>query len=256
MMSKKSLTRIGLKVEVHVEFKDLFKVRLLLGDDGRRRVVPSELADELGLDRQAMHRRMERTRIAKGLAIMPIPSLGGPQDTITLDVKRLPALLLGIEVGRVKPAIRPRLGEIQDELTDALAAYVFQGIAVNPAFAAARPTKLLLPATNRDVRALSARMVDQVNTIGIGGEAGERVLAGAQALDRVVADQDPDLPVDPRLAKHLRAYAEQVAFIDTLSEVAAHVGKTDQLGEILAMGPAVARMVRATKAERRASRGA
>jgi transcriptional regulator with XRE-family HTH domain len=65
---------------------------------------------------------------------MLIPSDGGAQDMITLDLRYLPGLLLGVEVSLVRAELGPRLKEIKDELYDALAAYTFEGVAVNPAF--------------------------------------------------------------------------------------------------------------------------
>lgn len=62
------------------------------------------------------------------------PSDGGEQDTLALDIHYLPALLMGIDVGRCRESIRPRLTEIQEEFYDVLARYVFEGVAVNPEF--------------------------------------------------------------------------------------------------------------------------
>lgn len=119
---------------VWVEFKGLFKVRLLLDDASRRRIVPNDIAAALGLRWTGLHDRIRR-KFGKGIRVMRIPSQGGIQPTTTLDLHYLPAVLLGIEVSRVKKDLRPRLEEIQQELTDALAAYSFEGVAVNRDFA-------------------------------------------------------------------------------------------------------------------------
>lgn len=119
-----------------VAFRGLFEVRLLLCEGGQRSVIPKEIGAALGLDADALVRRVRR-QFPKGTAIMAVPSIGGEQETVTVDLRLLPAVLLGIDASRVRAELRPRIAEIQDELTNALAAYVFDGQAVNPAFASA-----------------------------------------------------------------------------------------------------------------------
>lgn len=143
-MTRATMARVELKAPAEVEFKELFKVRLLLGVDDKKRIVPSELAEVMGLASASFRSRVHR-QFQQGCFMMKLPyegSLitkhpspgGGEQLTLTLELKYLPALLLGIDVSRVRAEIRPRLKEIQDELYEALAAYTFEGVAVNPAF--------------------------------------------------------------------------------------------------------------------------
>jgi hypothetical protein len=132
------------KETAEVEFKGLFRVRLLLGEDGRRRVIVAELAEVLGLQSRGLKQRVQRS-VPKGWCMMHPPSAGGAQEVLALDLKYLPALLAGIEVGRVRPEVRPRLEEIQEELYEALAAYVFEGGAVNRAFPGALPPPAAVP---------------------------------------------------------------------------------------------------------------
>lgn len=156
-----------------VEFKGLFRVRLLLDEDGRRRVVPTEIAEALGLDPISFRKRAKRA-FPKGAAITASPSAGGLQDVLTLDLKYLPALLAGIDVGRVRPEIRLSLEEIQEELHEALAAYVFDGAAVNPAFGAAS-----LPPAPQD------RCAQLLATLAV--HASEAVRAGDKPAARAAA---------------------------------------------------------------------
>jgi hypothetical protein len=133
-----------------VAFKGLFTLSLFLGESGHRYVVVAQIAEALGLARQPLLRRVHR-QFPKGGTIMVHPSSGGPQEVLAVDLKYLPAILAGIEVSRCREEIRPRLAEIQDELYEALAAYVFEGQALNPAFAApetpvAAPAALPAPA--------------------------------------------------------------------------------------------------------------
>lgn len=116
-----------------VAFKGLFTVSLLLGENGRRYVVLVEVAEALGVQPRGFQQRAQRA-FPKGACIMHAPSAGGAQRALSLDLKYLPAILAGIDVSRCREEIRPRLAEIQDELYEALAAYTFEGQAVNPAF--------------------------------------------------------------------------------------------------------------------------
>src|SRR5580692_6446154 len=145
-----------------VEFRGLFKVRLLLGLDGRKRVVPGEVAESMGADRNAANQRAKRA-FARGACIMHAPTSSAGQDLLALDLKYLPAFLLGFQVQRVRAEVRPRLDEVKEDLYDALAAYTFQGIAVNPAFRSALPAPAL---TADDVRAIvreeHAAILDQL----------------------------------------------------------------------------------------------
>ncbi len=246
-MSKKPLKTAAPEL---VAFKGLFEVRLLVGEDGRRRVVPKDIATFLGLDWLAMYRRIERN-FSAGIAIARAPSRGGAQDTLTLDLDSLPGLLYGIEVTGVKPELRPRLGEIQRELTAALASYTFLGAAVNPAFeGATRKGPKLLPQKAGDVRALTEKIRGQVGTIGIAGDVGERLLAAAGALEQATAGQDPDAPIDLGLAEDVRALGLQAEQMDSLAELAAKRGKTQELAAILEMLPTLSARVGAAKAQR------
>jgi len=154
---KASLAKVALKVPpAWVEFRGLFKIRLLLGEDGRRRFIINDLADALGMSRAALQARAKR-QLGEGISMMEIPSESGDQKMVTLDLDLLPALLLGVDVARVKKALRPRLTEIKRELHGALAAYTFDGVAVNPAFAPAVPSP--------DIAALSAKL-DELVRVG------------------------------------------------------------------------------------------
>jgi hypothetical protein len=68
---------------------------------------------------------------------MHLPSTGGPQENYALDLKYLPAFLLGFDRARCRPEVGARLEEIQEEMYEALAAYTFEGAAVNARFAQA-----------------------------------------------------------------------------------------------------------------------
>ena len=75
------------------------------------------LCDNLGLDWTAQYRRIQRDEVLqesiKGVAITTTPSPGGrgggPQETICLPLDLVPGWLFGIQTGRVKESIRPKL---------------------------------------------------------------------------------------------------------------------------------------------------
>jgi hypothetical protein len=50
MNSDIQIPRVGLTSSAEVGIAGLFKVRLLLGEDGRKRFLPAEVADRLGAD--------------------------------------------------------------------------------------------------------------------------------------------------------------------------------------------------------------
>ncbi len=152
------LARVERKALGEVTFKGLFAVRVLLGADGKRRVVVNEIAATMGLDAKGLRDRVHRSFV-KGRCVMPLPSAGGEPDVLTLDIHYLPALLVTIEADRCREAIRERLTEIQEELYDALAAYTFEGQATQrgftvtmPALPLVDPTVALLTLVNHAIR--------------------------------------------------------------------------------------------------------
>lgn len=128
-----SVPAVGLKAIEEVSFKGLFTVRLALDEQGKRRVIPTDIADALGMDERAMRRRAHRS-FPRGEAEMALPSASGVQSYRTLDLMYLPALLLGISINHVAEHLRQRLEEIREELHVALYNYTFHGVAVNEGY--------------------------------------------------------------------------------------------------------------------------
>lgn len=165
-MTAAELERMGLKACVEVGVAGLFNVRLLLGEDGHKRFLPGEVAERLGADRNAANQRAKRA-FSRGVCMMHAPSAKGPQETVACDLKYLPAFLLGFDANRVRPEVRDRLEEIQEEMYDALAAYTFEGVAVAPsastAMVVAQPAPVV-PAT-LDAAALASALAGILPTI-------------------------------------------------------------------------------------------
>jgi hypothetical protein len=146
-----ALSKVALKSQAEVGVADLFMVRLLLGEDGKKRILPAEIAEHLGVDARAAKQRAQRA-FPGGWCMMHYPSTSGMQEGVALDLKYLPAFVLGFDRNRVRAEVRPRLEEIQDEMYDALAAYTFDGVALNPRIeaVAAAPAPPTIAGTARD----------------------------------------------------------------------------------------------------------
>jgi hypothetical protein len=56
-MKRSEACTVGLKSHAEVGIAGLFTVRLLLGDDGKKRVLPAEIAERLGVDARAAKQR-------------------------------------------------------------------------------------------------------------------------------------------------------------------------------------------------------
>lgn len=84
--------------------------------DGEVLVAVKPISENLGLDWRGQRQRVLRTPIlAKGVVIMTTPSPGGEQETTCLPMKLIPGWLFGIDVTRVKPELRERLTQYQEE---------------------------------------------------------------------------------------------------------------------------------------------
>lgn len=94
-------------------------------DDGHVYVSIRHLCDALGLDRTAQVRRIKRHRILekgiRGGAIMAPPgSGGGTQQANLLRVDLVPLWLTGLDTGRVKDEVRPKMEKYQEEVAKVL----------------------------------------------------------------------------------------------------------------------------------------
>ena len=89
--------------------------------DGSVLVAVKPICENLGLDWKSQHRRLNKTSVlAKGVVMMTIPSPGGAQETLCLPLKLIPGWLLGVETKRVKPQIRAKIEQYQEECYEVL----------------------------------------------------------------------------------------------------------------------------------------
>lgn len=98
--------------------KPLVVIRLL---DGEPAVVLSHLCENMGLERTAQLRRVQRTKaLSRGLHYAQINTDGGPQVMAVLTLRVLPAWLFRIDATRARPEIQPEIERYQEECVDVL----------------------------------------------------------------------------------------------------------------------------------------
>jgi len=101
--------------------------------DGKNLVAMKPIAEHLGLDWNGQFQRIKRNpTLKRSMCIIHIPTTdGGNQETTTLPLEFLNGWLMGVSVNQVKPEIKDRLMEYQDECYQALHDYFFKGVAIN-----------------------------------------------------------------------------------------------------------------------------
>lgn len=101
--------------------------------DGKILVAMKPIAEHLGLDWSGQLKRIKRIpTLKRAMDIMSIPTTdGGNQEIITLPIEFLNGWLMGVSINHVKPEIKDRLMEYQDECYQALHDYFFKGVAIN-----------------------------------------------------------------------------------------------------------------------------
>lgn len=85
-------------------------------------VAVKPISDQLGLDWSGQHQRIKRTpALLEGMGVIPIPSVGGAQETVCLRLNLINGWLFTIDSARVKPELRERVLAYQRECYDVLA---------------------------------------------------------------------------------------------------------------------------------------
>lgn len=122
-----ALGRVMSEIEFHGD-----KLTVIHHEDGRRLVVMKPIAERLGLDWSAQYRRILRDDVlSKGVAMMAIPSEGGKQESLLLDIEMFHGWLFTIDSARVKPEIKPVLLTYKLECYKALHDFHTKGYAIN-----------------------------------------------------------------------------------------------------------------------------
>ena len=97
------------------------------------RVAMKPICDSIGLEWHGQRQRIKRNPVlAKGAVMITAPSKGGLQKVLTLPLTKLNGWLFGVDASRVKPEVRDKLIEYQEECFEVLSDYWQKGQAVNP----------------------------------------------------------------------------------------------------------------------------
>ncbi|MFI8417707.1 phage antirepressor N-terminal domain-containing protein [Serratia sp. NPDC078593] len=89
------------------------------------------IIDGMGLTYQGQVEKL-KSRFSKGVREISIPTAGGPQTMLCLQLRKLAAWLATIQPNKVKPEIRDTVIQYQDECDDVLYDYWTKGAAANP----------------------------------------------------------------------------------------------------------------------------
>ncbi|WP_249976073.1 phage antirepressor N-terminal domain-containing protein [Vreelandella olivaria] len=100
--------------------------------EGVVRVAMKTICQSIGLDWRSQRQRILRHPVlSKGVVIITTPSKGGLQKSLTLPLTKLNGWLFGVDASRVKPEVRSKLVEYQEECFEVLSDYWQKGQAVN-----------------------------------------------------------------------------------------------------------------------------
>jgi hypothetical protein len=90
------------------------------------------IVEGMGLDWGGQHKKLAANQDRWGVSVMEIPSAGGVQDALCLPLRKLGGWLMTVHASRVRPEIRDRIVQYQNECDDVLWQYWNEGIAINP----------------------------------------------------------------------------------------------------------------------------
>lgn len=92
--------------------------------EGQQYVAMKNIVENLEVDWKSQYDKIKTHPVmSKGMGIIPIPSQGGIQDTFCLKLNFLNGWLLTIDPRKVRPEIRARLIQYQEECFDVLYRY-------------------------------------------------------------------------------------------------------------------------------------
>lgn len=85
----------------------------------------------MGMDWKSQHAKLNQ-RFAKGMVEITIPTTGGMQKMVCLALRKLAGWLQTISPNKVRPEIRERVIQYQEECDDVLYEYWTKGAVINP----------------------------------------------------------------------------------------------------------------------------
>ena len=110
------------------------------------------IVEGMGLDWEGQRQKLSRSTERWGTCVIKVPSKNGNQETFCIPLRKLPGWLMTIQPSRVKPEIREKILQYQNECDDVLWEYWTKGHVTNPRIALparraerdTRPEKLTL----------------------------------------------------------------------------------------------------------------
>lgn len=112
---------------------------LLVGVGGDPFTPMKPIVEGMGLAWQVQHRKLDSNKERWGITMMVIPSKSGDQETLCMPLRKLPGWLMTIHPTRVKPEIREKIIQYQNECDDVLWEYWTNGHATNPRISIVTP---------------------------------------------------------------------------------------------------------------------
>ncbi|OLU22476.1 hypothetical protein BVH03_24945 [Pseudomonas sp. PA15(2017)] len=105
---------------------------VLLGQDDHPYVAMKSVVSNMGLDWKSQHVKLKANSDRWGMVEITTPSVGGPQISSCLPLRKLASWLMTISPNKVKPELRDKIVRYQNECDDALWDYWIKGSATRP----------------------------------------------------------------------------------------------------------------------------
>ncbi|MDU9395402.1 phage antirepressor N-terminal domain-containing protein [Pseudomonas sp. zfem003] len=105
---------------------------VLVGQDDHPYVAMKTVVTNMGLDWKSQHVKLKANSERWGMVEITTPSVGGPQVSSCLPLRKLASWLMTISPNKVKPELRDKIVRYQNECDDALWDYWTKGSATRP----------------------------------------------------------------------------------------------------------------------------
>ena len=109
------------------------------------------IVEGMGLGWSGQHEKLNLNKDRWGIRVNRIPSENGAQETLCMPLRKLPGWLMTIHPSRVKPEIREKILQYQNECDDVLWKYWTEGHATNPRI------ETISPAQQHELQVIVAR---------------------------------------------------------------------------------------------------
>ena len=109
------------------------------------------IVEGMGLDWKSQHAKISSNQGRWGMVIITIPSKGGDQQAVCLPLRKTAAWLMTISPNKVKPEIREKIIQYQNECDDVLWKYWTEGHVTNPR------VETISPAQQHELQLIVAR---------------------------------------------------------------------------------------------------